>query len=129
LGDSTRRRIFELVAARARSVAEVAREVPVSRPAVSQHLKVLKDATLVRARAEGTRRIYELDREGLLVVRTYIDTLWDAARDRFKAAAEAKAAEVSRHKEKTKHKGQSKWRTPRPKPPVPKSRRSRRASR
>lgn len=95
LGDPTRRRIFELVAAGPRSVTEIARVVPVSRPAVSQHLGVLKEAELVRDRSEGTRRIYSIDRSGLAVLRRYVDRFWDDALDRFKEAAESAAAQIA----------------------------------
>ena len=89
LGDGTRRAIVELLAERPRPVGELADLLPVTRPAVSLHLKVLKDASLVRATPIGTRRVYELDRAGLALLRTYIDRLWDAALTRFAAAAEA----------------------------------------
>ncbi|NOU28518.1 MAG: winged helix-turn-helix transcriptional regulator [Polyangiaceae bacterium] len=97
LGDPTRRRIFELVASRPRSVADAAEHVPVSRPAVSQHLRVLKSAGLVRDRAEGTRRIYELDQDGLVALRAYLDRFWDRALSRFQMAAEraARTAEAN----------------------------------
>jgi DNA-binding transcriptional ArsR family regulator len=88
LGDGTRRAIFELVAQRARSVGELAGDLPVSRPAVSQHLKVLKEAGLVRDRAAGARRIYELDPSGVGVLRTYLDQFWNQALAGFKAAVE-----------------------------------------
>jgi DNA-binding transcriptional ArsR family regulator len=88
LGDPTRQRIFELVARRPRAVGELARELPVSRPAVSQHLRVLKEAGLVNDRAEGTRRIYRLDPEGLRRVRDYFEGFWSDALDAFKEAAE-----------------------------------------
>ena len=89
LGDGTRRAIVELLAERPRPVGELADLLPVTRPAVSLHLKVLKDASLVRATPIGTRRVYELDRAGLTLLRTYIDRLWDTALTRFAAAAEA----------------------------------------
>ncbi|HTE54710.1 MAG TPA: metalloregulator ArsR/SmtB family transcription factor [Kofleriaceae bacterium] len=88
LGDPTRRAIFERVAARAQSVASLARRGEVSRPAVSQHLKVLKDAGLVVARREGTSRIYSLDMRGLTAMRAYLDRFWDRALAAFQAAAE-----------------------------------------
>jgi DNA-binding transcriptional ArsR family regulator len=88
LGDSTRRAIFELVAARAQSVGELAREMPVSRPAVSQHLRVLKEAGLVRDRPAGARRIYELDSDGVQELRTYLDRFWNQALANFKLAVE-----------------------------------------
>jgi DNA-binding transcriptional ArsR family regulator len=89
LGDGTRRAIVELLAERPRAVVELASVLPVTRPAVSLHLKVLKDAHLVTDTAVGTRRVYRLDREGLELMRTYIDRLWASALTRFAAAAEA----------------------------------------
>jgi DNA-binding transcriptional ArsR family regulator len=88
LGDDTRRAIFELVAARPRPVGELARELPVSRPAVSQHLKVLKDAGLVTDRQVGNRRIYQLDPAGIGALRAYFDRFWNQALAAFKEAAE-----------------------------------------
>jgi DNA-binding transcriptional ArsR family regulator len=88
LGDPTRRAIFELVARCPRAVVELAREMPVSRPAVSQHLKVLKDARLVIDRVEGNRRIYAADPEGLAELRAYLDQFWTTALQSFKAIAE-----------------------------------------
>src|SRR5919199_6371500 len=79
LGDPTRRAIFELVAERPRAVVELARQMPVSRPAVSQHLKVLKDAGLVSDRPEGNRRIYGADPDGLAALRAQLDTFWNQA--------------------------------------------------
>ena len=76
LGDATRRSIFELLRDGPRAVSELAAVVPVSRPAVSQHLRVLKDAGLVVDRAEGTRRLYSVDRDGLGALRTYVDGFW-----------------------------------------------------
>ncbi|MCU1452378.1 MAG: ArsR family transcriptional regulator [Acidimicrobiales bacterium] len=89
LGDGTRRAIVELLAERPRAVGELASVLPVTRPAVSLHLKVLKDARLVRVTPIGTRRVYALDVDGLALLRTYIDRLWAGALDRFAAAAEA----------------------------------------
>jgi DNA-binding transcriptional ArsR family regulator len=88
LADPTRRAIFELVAVRPVAVGELARELPVSRPAVSQHLKVLKDAGLVRDHADGTRRIYALDRDGLATVRDYFERFWTTSLASFRDAAE-----------------------------------------
>ena len=79
LGDPTRRAIFERLAERPRAVGELARDLPVSRPAVSQHLRVLKDVGLVLDRAAGTRRIYELDPLGVEELRMYLERLWDRA--------------------------------------------------
>ncbi|MDX6590934.1 MAG: hypothetical protein QOJ13_130 [Gaiellales bacterium] len=88
LGDPTRRAIFERLKDGASAVGDIARELPVSRPAVSQHLRVLKDAGLVRNRREGTRRMYELDHAGLEELRTYLETFWQTGLADFKAAAE-----------------------------------------
>lgn len=88
LGDPTRRAIFERLAAGPRPVGELARGLPVSRPAVSQHLRVLKDAGLVIDRQVGTRRIYEVDPAGVGAVRAYFDEFWNQALAAFKAAAE-----------------------------------------
>jgi DNA-binding transcriptional ArsR family regulator len=88
LADPTRRAIFERLADRPSAVGELAGELPVSRPAVSQHLKVLKDARLVVDRREGTRRIYQLDPDGLRDLRGYLDHFWDQALAGFKAVAE-----------------------------------------
>jgi len=91
LGDPTRRAIFERLAEGPAAVGELARAFPVSRPAVSQHLKVLKDAGLVVDRAEGTRRIYQVDPEGLAALRAYLDTFWQRSMAAFQAAAEEDA--------------------------------------
>ena len=88
LGDPTRREIFERLAGGPRSVGELAAELPVSRPAVSQHLKVLKGAGLVSDRAEGTRRLYRVDPGGVAEMRDYFDQLWNQALIAFKAAVE-----------------------------------------
>lgn len=95
LGDPTRREIFELLGRRPRAVGELASGLPVSRPAVSQHLKVLKEAGLVSSRANGTRRVYQLDPDGLTRVRAYLDRIWTDALDAFKEAAEAVPKEES----------------------------------
>lgn len=88
LGDPSRRQIFERIAERPRSVTEIARDLPISRPAVSQHLRVLKQACLVQARPEGTRRIYEVDPEGLAALRAELDRFWGKALENFKQIAE-----------------------------------------
>ena len=88
LGDPTRRAIFERLAERPSAVGELARELPVSRPAVSQHLKVLKDAGLVTDRPAGTRRIYQLDPDGVAALRDYLDGFWNRSLAAFKRAAE-----------------------------------------
>ena len=89
LGDPTRRAIFEQLRRGPRAVGEIASELPVSRPAVSQHLRVLKDAGLVTERREGTRRLYRLDPDGLGELRDYFDDFWTEALAGFKAAAES----------------------------------------
>jgi DNA-binding transcriptional ArsR family regulator len=88
LGDPTRRRIFERLARQPMSVGRLASGLTVTRPAVSQHLKVLKDAGLVTGREEGTRRVYQVDTRGLRAMRAYLDRFWDKALAAFKAAAE-----------------------------------------
>ena len=88
LGDPTRRAIFELVAERPRAVVELAREVPVSRPAVSQHLRVLKESGLVVDRPDGNRRIYTADPDGLAELRAYLERFWTTALESFKAIVE-----------------------------------------
>lgn len=88
LGDPTRRSILELLRSRRRSVGELADELPVSRPAVSQHLKVLADARLVCYERDGTRRIYRVDADGLEDLRAWLDAFWDQALAGLKAVAE-----------------------------------------
>jgi DNA-binding transcriptional ArsR family regulator len=88
LADPTRRAIFERLAARPSAVRELADDLPVSRPAVSQHLKVLKEAGLVIDEPDGTRRIYQLDPEGVDALRGYLDQFWNQALTAFKRAAE-----------------------------------------
>jgi DNA-binding transcriptional ArsR family regulator len=88
LGDPTRRAIFERLADGPKAVGEIAGELPVSRPAVSQHLKVLKDVGLVTDRQEGTRRLYSVDPQGLAILRSYLDQFWDRSLAAFQAAAE-----------------------------------------
>jgi DNA-binding transcriptional ArsR family regulator len=94
LGDPSRRAIFECLAERPRAVGELARELPISRPAVSQHLRVLKDARLVVDRPAGTRRIYQVDTDGLAALRGYLDHFWDQALAGFKIAVEQQAKET-----------------------------------
>lgn len=89
LADATRREIFERLARKPSSVGELADKMPVSRPAVSQHLKVLKEAGLVMDTQEGTRRIYQVDPTGVERMRKYLDRFWDDALAAFKAAAES----------------------------------------
>jgi DNA-binding transcriptional ArsR family regulator len=93
LSDPTRREVFELVAARPRAVGELAAELPVSRPAVSQHLRVLKEAGLVEDEAVGARRIYQLHPEGVAELRDYLDGFWNRSLRAFKAAAEGSKEE------------------------------------
>jgi DNA-binding transcriptional ArsR family regulator len=88
LADPTRRRVFEKLSTGAKSVGEIAQGLPVSRPAVSQHLRVLKEAGLVADRAEGTRRVYAIDPQGLGALRKWLDQFWDAALEAFAAAVE-----------------------------------------
>jgi DNA-binding transcriptional ArsR family regulator len=88
LGDPTRRAVFERVAAGPRAVGEIADGLPVSRPAVSQHLRVLREAGLVTERREGTRRVYAVDPSGLADLRAYLDSFWNQALASFKDAAE-----------------------------------------
>jgi DNA-binding transcriptional ArsR family regulator len=88
LADPTRRAIFERIAERPAAVGELAGELPVSRPAVSQHLKVLKEAGLVVDHPDGTRRIYQLDPQGVEALRAYLDTFWNQALAAFKRAVE-----------------------------------------
>ena len=89
LGDPTRRAIFERLGEGPAAVVEIARTLPVTRPAVSQHLKVLKDAGLVYDRRDGNRRIYSLDPDGLAALRAYFERFWNHALGAFKRAAEA----------------------------------------
>lgn len=93
LGDPTRRAIFVCVSERPRSVGEIADELPVSRPAVSQHLKVLKDAGLVTERAAGTRRIYRLNPTGVAALRDQLDTFWNRALTAYAGVAQTHDAE------------------------------------
>jgi DNA-binding transcriptional ArsR family regulator len=88
LGDDTRRAIFELLADGPRAVGDIANQLPVSRPAVSQHLKVLKEAGLVRDEQDGTRRLYQLDPHGVQALRAYLDLFWTKALGAFKQAVE-----------------------------------------
>lgn len=88
LGDPTRRRIFDRLAQGPKPVGELARGLPVSRPAVSQHLRVLKDAGLVAERADGTRRVYRVDPSGVIALRAYFEAFWDRALVNFQDEAE-----------------------------------------
>jgi DNA-binding transcriptional ArsR family regulator len=91
LADPTRRKVMESLRAGPRAVGDIARGMTVSRPAVSQHLKVLKEAGLVTDRSEGTRRVYYLDPAGLAALRAWLDQMWDQALDAFKNEAEKSA--------------------------------------
>jgi DNA-binding transcriptional ArsR family regulator len=93
LGDPTRRAIFELLADGPRAVGEIAEQLPITRPAVSQHLKVLKEAGLVTDRADGTRRLYQINREGVGALRAYLDRFWDRALASYKQAVEQRKEE------------------------------------
>src|SRR3954471_20784492 len=96
LADPTRREVFERLARGPLPVGELARGLPVSRPAVSQHLKVLKEAGLVTDRAEGTRRVYQIDPQGLGQIRAWLDQFWGRALD--DCAAEAERTHLSKDK-------------------------------
>ena len=91
LGDGTRRLILERLRGGPCAVGELAAELPVSRPAVSQHLRVLKEAGLVTERRNGTRRLYRVDTDGLAEVRDYLESFWTDVLAAFEAAAEAEA--------------------------------------
>ena len=95
LGDPTRRAVFERLAERPRAVGELARELPVSRPAVSQHLRILKDAGLVIDRPAGNRRIYHADPEGVAAMRSQLDRFWSQALATFKEVVEQDNEEVA----------------------------------
>ena len=95
LGDPTRRAIFERVAARPSAVGELARGLPISRPAVSQHLRVLKEARLVSETPDGTRRIYRLDPRGIGAMRDWLDAHWASGLDAFKNFADQNADQES----------------------------------
>ena len=88
LAEPMRQKIIERLAARPMSVGDLANGLPVSRPAISQHLKVLKEAQLVTDQAEGTRRIYRIDPAGLAHIRRWLDQFWDDSLAAFAAAAE-----------------------------------------
>jgi DNA-binding transcriptional ArsR family regulator len=93
LSDPTRRQVFERLERGPAAVGEIAAGLPVSRPAVSQHLKVLKDAGLVADRPEGARRVYHIDPEGLGALRAWLDRFWDQALAAFQAEVERQAPE------------------------------------
>ena len=93
LADPTRREVFERLAGGPMAVGELAEGMPVSRPAVSQHLKVLKEAGLVTDRAEGARRVYQIDPQGLGQIRAWLDRFWDEALEAFRAEVERETDE------------------------------------
>ena len=93
LGDPTRRRIFERLLSGPLAVHQIADGMPVTRPAVSQHLRVLMEAGLVSVRAEGTRRVYALNPEGVGALRNWMDEFWGRALEEFRVASEAAAKE------------------------------------
>jgi len=94
LGDPTRRAIFEQLFDRPSAVGELAKRLPVTRPAVSQHLKVLKEAGLVTSRQDGNRRIYRLDPDGIAGLRDYLDRFWNTALAGFKAVVEQREGDA-----------------------------------
>ncbi|WP_055478007.1 ArsR/SmtB family transcription factor [Sphaerimonospora mesophila] len=93
LADPTRRAIFECLARGPKAVGLLAEQLPVSRPAVSQHLRVLKDAGLVTDQADGTRRVYRIDRRGVDAIHAYLDQMWGRALRSFQETAERLAAQ------------------------------------
>ena len=113
LGDPTRLAIFEMLGASPRAVSELAAGLPVSRPAVSQHLRVLKEARLVRDRREGTRRIYELNAEGIALLRDHFSELWDKALAAFQKAAEEQYKKEKQHGTRDRSNGNRKANPPR----------------
>ena len=96
LGDPSRRAIFELLARRPSSVGELAEQLPISRPAVSQHLRVLKDGGLVTSESQGTRHVYRLNPNGVTALRAYLDRIWEESLTAFQKAAEAAADQEDR---------------------------------
>src|SRR5579863_6166908 len=100
LADPTRRQLFESLRRGPRSVGDLAAKLPVSRPAVSQHLKVLKEAGLVTDRAEGTRRVYQIDPQGLGPLRQWLDQFWTDALKAFAEKADAQFDRDNREKQK-----------------------------
>jgi DNA-binding transcriptional ArsR family regulator len=97
LGDPTRLAIFAMLSKHPRAVNELAAGMPVSRPAVSQHLRILRNARLVRDRRDGTRRIYEMDPQGIVELRDHFAQLWDQALSAFKRVAEEEYKKVKQH--------------------------------
>jgi DNA-binding transcriptional ArsR family regulator len=107
LGDATRMAIFQKLAAGPVAVNELARTLPVSRPAVSQHLRVLKDARLVTDSKSGTRRLYQLNPEGVARLRAHFDQIWTKALSAFQAAAEKQSLGEKHGKQHAKKSGRS----------------------
>jgi DNA-binding transcriptional ArsR family regulator len=101
LADPTRRRVLEELRSGPKPVGEIASRLPVSRPAVSQHLKVLKGAGLVREETQGTRHVYSIDPKGLGAVRRWLDQFWNEALDAFAAEIEREAQPTTEEKEKS----------------------------
>jgi DNA-binding transcriptional ArsR family regulator len=99
LGDPSRRAIFELLARHPHSVGELAERLPISRQAVSQHLRVLKNGGLVVATADGTRRIYRLNPAGVAALRAYFQRIWDDALTAFQQAADAAVTEAEQEQQ------------------------------
>jgi DNA-binding transcriptional ArsR family regulator len=97
LADPTRRQVFERLRGGPKPVGVVAKGLPVSRPAVSQHLKVLKDAGLVRDQVEGTRRLYSIDPNGLGAIRRWLDEFWNGALENFRAEVERDSIDGEPH--------------------------------
>ena len=100
LADPTRRAVFERLRQGPVSVGEIARGLPVSRPAISQHLRVLREAGMVRDQADGTRRLYEIDPTALVELRTWLDRFWDEALGAFKAEVESPSQPTPRKSRK-----------------------------
>jgi DNA-binding transcriptional ArsR family regulator len=99
LGDPTRRAIFESLARGPKAVGQIAEELPVSRPAVSQHLRVLKAAGLVVDHPDGTRRIYRVNQQGVQAIHAYLDQMWSQAMEAFQSAARQIAADEAEGKQ------------------------------
>ena len=114
LGDATRRAVLKRLRGGGRSVGEIADGMEVSRPAVSQHLKILMEARLVTVHSEGTRRIYAVDRRGIEWLRRWFDQFWDEALLAFKNAAEREAAKGESGRGSERFEGNAKGRTKRP---------------
>jgi DNA-binding transcriptional ArsR family regulator len=104
LADATRREVFERLAAGPKAVGELADELPVTRPAVSQHLKALKSAGLVTERREGTRRVYQIDPAGLGQMRAWLDQFWDTALNAFHAEVIRTGKLEAKHERRSKKK-------------------------